>query len=460
MVEENQQVNNSLPATVFRLLPGPKTVITFLLGALFWRVYSYWRRLLGRPSLVSLPLLERLGGQIIDEEKAVLIATADLRAGLERRYLPNGQRKLVLCAGLRNFREPWARDFGFAGFGLAELNEVQAIKETLEVFLINQTTEGQFPVKVHSTGIIDRYLHSLFGKQQPIYAPIRPKYLTAHDTISLDGNALLVIAGLNYLRRFDDEKFSDTHWHSLKQALRWLETQASEEHGLLHQGAFTDWADSIARWGAIHYTNVLHWKAVHDFAEDAAKYGYQEDYEYFSAKEIRLREAINHHFWREDLGYYVTSSQFDLLSSDGNLLAVAWGLASKKQANAILDAMKGYGMAVPVPTQVTNRPYGTKYVALENRLAGIGHYHTSAAWLWLGAWHVIALSRVGRIEEARQLLERIEQLIVRDEVVHEVYDKNGKYLSTFWYTSEAPLTWSAGMIVHAQAVYQRALTNV
>jgi hypothetical protein len=30
-----------------------------------------------------------------------------------------------------------------------------------------------------------------------------------------------------------------------------------------------------------------------------------------------------------------------------------------------------------------------------------------------------------------------------------VYDRNGNYLSTFWYTSEAPLTWSASVVVHA-----------
>ena len=113
----------------------------------------------------------------------------------------------------------------------------------------------------------------------------------------------------------------------------------------------------------------------------------------------------------------------------------------------------------PVPTSVTDRDYGPAVIALENRLAGIPHYHTSAAWLWLGAWHIVALARVGRLQEAEVLLHRIDQLIVRDGIVHEVYDKKGRFLSTFWYTSEAPLTWSAGMIVHARAVYQRALAR-
>ena len=113
-----------------------------------------------------------------------------LQAGIERRRLTNGQDKLVLCAGVRNFREPWARDFGFASFGLVELEEHQAVREGLEAFLINQQPTGQFPVKIHSTNIVDRYLHSLFRREQPNQTPIKPKYITAHNTISLDGNQI------------------------------------------------------------------------------------------------------------------------------------------------------------------------------------------------------------------------------------------------------------------------------
>lgn len=443
-----------------RFRPNYTTIIAFIFGALSWYVVSYWLRLLGRPPLVRTFREGWVEAHMAEAERAMQIASADLRAGIERRYLPDGTRKLVLCAGMRNFREPWARDFSFASFGLIELNELRATRETLEVFLHNQLPNGQFPVKVHSTSILDRYLHSLFGRQQPIDAPIRPKYVTAHNTISLDGNALLVIAALNYLRRVDDESFARENWDALKRALTWLEEEALGEDGLLDQGAYTDWADSISRVGRVLYSNVVYWKAMDEFALDAAKYGYEEDRALFAEKAAALKQRINEHFWREDLGYYVTSDTFDILNSDGNLLAVAWGLASAEQAAAILDKMEALSMADPVPTQVTDRIYGTRFVALENRLAGIPQYHTSAAWLWLGGWHVVALARSGRLAEAKALLQRVNHLIVRDGVVHEVYDEEGEPLRTFWYTSEAPLTWSAGMIVYARAVYERALGRV
>jgi GH15 family glucan-1,4-alpha-glucosidase len=454
VVEQNLRKNS------FWLKLGLWSVLAASLSFSLWRILGYGYRLARRPLLPPNAVPADLEHHQTVETKAVLIASINLRAGIEKRCLPDGQEKLILCAGLRNFREPWARDLSFASFGLIELNEFQATREALEVFLINQRPLGQFPVKVHSTTVLDRYIHSLFKREQPIDAPIRPKYITAHNTISLDGNALLVIASLNYITRSGDVDFARTHWPALKRAVAWLESYALEDDGLLHQAPFTDWADSIARQGRVLYTNVIYWKALADLATYAVAYGEPADQAYFAAKADQLKQAINAHFWREDLGYYVTSQIFDNLSSSGNLLAIAWDLTTSAQAHAILDNMQQFKMAEPVPTQVVHRAYPAKFIAWENRLGGLAHYHTSAAWLWLGAWHVIALARMERLAEAEALLYRLSSVIVRDGAVHEVYAPDGHYLSTFWYTSEAPLTWSAGMVVYAYHVYQRHVQDI
>ncbi len=433
------------------------TLLAFLLGIFFSQAFNYWWRLLRQPRLASRPhhYLPEHDTAVIEADPALHIAEANVRAGIEERHLPDGSRKTILWAGWRNFREPWARDFGFASFGLVEMGEKRALKETLEIYLHYQQADGRFPVKIHSTNVATRYLHSLFARQQPTYNPLRPKYHTAHRTISLDGNSLLVIAALNYLRYYQDEVFAHRYWDALKRALHWVEMQALQPDGLLHQDAYTDWADSVIRKGAVHYTNVLYWKALREFALDAARYGYSEDANAFQRREQQLRAAINQHFWDERQGFYITSRQFPLvLSSDGNLLAIAWKLATPPQAHAILDNMTGFGMAEPVPTKCTNRDYGRDFIAFENRLGGIAHYHTSAAWLWLGSWHVIALVRSGRLDEAGRLLDRMRRVIVRDGVVHEVYGENGHYLKTRWYESEAPLTWSAALFVYASAVFR------
>ena len=421
-----------------------------LLGATLgaWSVARYGHRLLRQPRL-RLPTVPPEQFQTALEINAQLIAAANLRAGIERRRLPDGTEKLVLCAGLRNFREPWARDFGFASFGLLEIGEANATRDCLEVFLLTQRPSGQFPVKVHSTSVANRYLHSLLGREQPVHAPIRPKYQTAHGTVSLDGNALLIIAAENYVTHTGDQLFARRYWPQLRQAIAWLETHALGDDRLLHQAAYADWADSIARAGKILYVNVLYWKALTAMCALAALVDRPQTAQDLADKATAVRAAINHHFWRAELGYYVTSELFDNLSSGGNLLAVAWGLADAQQATQILDRMQEFGMSTPVPTQTVHRAYPRRFIALENRLGGIPHYHTSAAWLWLGSWHVIALARCGRLPEAEETFCRMAEAIVRDGTVHEVYDVDGHFLSTFWYTSEAPLTWSAGMAVHA-----------
>lgn len=431
--------------------------LALAVGRGFWSILRAGERLLRQPRLAWEYAILESGSDAEIEAHALKIAVSNVKYCIEPRPLLNGQEKLVLCAGVRNFREPWARDFGFATFGLMALGQVQVVRDCLEAFLLYQRTSGQFPVKLHSTNVLERYLHSLFKRQQPIDKPLRPKYLTAHRTISLDGNSLLVIAALHYAEQTGDYAFIQTHWDGLCRAITWLEEHARGEDRLLHQGAYTDWADSVGRTGRILYTNVLYWKAVSGLAAAAEQVADAETQRFWQGKAERLHDAIQEHFWRAEQGYFITSDQFHNLSSSGNTLAVAWGLATEEQSHAILDAMKHIGMADPVPTQVVSYGYRRRDVAVENHLARIPHYHTHAAWLWLGGWHTIALARLGRLGEAEELLRRMSQVIVRDGVVHEVYGKDGRYLSTFLYTSEAPLTWNASMVIYAFSVCKEGM---
>jgi hypothetical protein len=161
---------------------------------------------------------------------------------------------------------------------------------------------------------------------------------------------------------------------------------------------------------------------------------------------------INKHFWRDNLGYFVTSDELTQLSSDGNLLAIAWGLAKREQAESILRVMEEAKMAEPVPTRVTHPSYPRQLIALENVLGGMASYHTSASWLWIGAWPIIALARTP--SRWRKLVARILGVIVQDRQVNEVHAPNGKPLASLWYTPEAPLTWNAGMVIYACRLFE------
>ncbi len=430
----------------------------FWSGALFGAVagigslltYQYLSGILRQPRLLPWTLLSKPEEFETQEALALFIASENLRAGIQTRRLRSEQYKEILHAGYRNFRESWARDFGFASYGLLALGQHQTVRQTLEAFFWHQSAEGQLPVKLHSLNFVTRYFHSFLEREQSTEGVLRPKYISAHGAPSLDGQALLVISALTYARESKDSEFLKGHWNSLVAAMRWLEKYNGEpEEILLKQQAFADWADSVARRGYVHYTNVVYWKALLEMAEAAASQDLPLQTENYKQKAEAVASAIQRRFWNQDLGYFVTSASLLHLSSDGNLLAIAWGLARPEQARRILDSMERTRMAFPVPTRVTSSNYPRELIAIENVIGGMPHYHTEAAWIWLGAWHVIAEARCSDLVKARELLSHIAAVIARDKQVNEVYGKNGEPMSSRWYKPEAPLTWNAGMFIYA-----------
>lgn len=420
--------------------------------------FQYLSGILRRPRLTSKAILSEREEFENEEAQAIFISTESLRSGIQTRRLTHKLNKEIVHAGYRNFSESWARDFSFAAYGLLALKQYNPIKETLEAFLWHQTSEGQLPVKLHSLNVITRFMHSFFGREQPTEMLLRPKYLSAHGAPSLDGQALLVIAALEYTQATGNLAFLEKHWEELKAAISWLDNyrKGVDQDPLLHQGAFADWADSVARHGRVLYTNVIYWKALSEMALASACLDLQQEAVYYFVKAENVSRAINRYFWRNDLGYFITSEKLTQLSSDGNLLAIAWGLAKREQAESILRVMKETRMADPVPTRVTHPAYPRWLIAPENILGGMASYHTSASWFWIGAWHIIALAKTGYRDEAQRLVSSILQVIVRDRQVNEVYAPNGQPLASMWYTPEAPLTWNAGMVIHAYHVLENS----
>ena len=114
------------------------SLVSTILGALVLKSAQHVRRILRQPRLASRAISAEMGESDVLEARALSIATANLRGAIESRRLLNGAEKLVVDAGWRNFREPWARDFGFASFGLLALGEFRVARETLETFLAYQ----------------------------------------------------------------------------------------------------------------------------------------------------------------------------------------------------------------------------------------------------------------------------------------------------------------------------------
>lgn len=435
-----------------------------LLGMGSLLTYQYLSGILRQPRLLSKEFFSDETQFENKETLAVYIIAENLRSGIHPRFLTGEVSKKILHAGYRNFRESWARDFGFATFGLLALEEFDTVKDTLEAFFWHQITTGQLPVKLYSMNVVTRFFHSLLGREQPTEAKLKPKYISGHGDVSLDGQALLVISALTYAQQTEDTVFLKEYWKQLELALQWLRTTGSNpENMLLSQGAYADWADSVARRGCVLYTNVVYWKALTEMAMAASSLDLTDEAVGYVSEAEAVSRAIQEEFWRADLGYFVTSRTLEQLSSAGNLLAIAWGLATPEQTESILKVMDEAGMADPVPTRVAYPSYPNSLIAIENLLGGLANYHTEASWLWIGAWHVIALVKSGHLERAQEILERITDVIVRDHQVNEVHGPDGEPLNSIWYKSESPLMWNAGMLLYAYKVLENQIeaeTNI
>jgi glycogen debranching enzyme len=418
-------------------------------------LFQYFSGILREPRLSRKVIVSRETQFETKEALAMFIAAESLRAGVRTRYLTHNVSKHVMHAGYRNFRESWARDFGFATYGMIALKQFDVVRETLEAFFWFQTLKGQFPVKLHSLDVVTRFLHSLLGREQPMQRILAPKYVSAHGAPSLDSEALLVISALYYVEQTYDVDFLKKNWDTLVLAMEWLKAFASQPSGLLCQQQFADWADSIDRHGTVLYTNVLYWKALSEMAKYALTVEQPDLATYYHDQVETISRGIQERLWRPQLGCFATNERLDNLSSDGNLLAIVWGLATADQAVSILKVMEEAHMAEPVPTRVVYPSYPVELIAVENILGDLESYHTNASWLWLGAWHLIALTQNGDQAGAQKIHERIVDVIVRDQQINEVHGPNSKPLGSFWYKSEAPLIWNAAMVLYAFDVYKQ-----
>lgn len=350
------------------------------------------------------------------------VTRACLQACMESRRTGPNEKTTVLCAGFRHFREPWARDFGFACLGLRAEGQAEIARAGIRLFFRHQRPDGQLPLKLHSTRLLERYLHSLLARVQPDESDLIPRYLTAHGTRSLDSVLLLIIAW-GELGQMEELR------PQAQKALDWVERKR-DRRGLIVQGPFADWADSIGRRGAVLYTNVLWWKARQMLKPDPA-----------------TGQLLLKHFYRD--GYLYNTPVSPVFTSAGNFMAVAWGLTDPQQSASILDYARANKISEVVPARVTDRNYPFYQVSPLMYVARIPHYHTHCSWMWIGAWHAVACQRAGRELEARQITERMLAIVERDRTVYEVHDRDGRPLARFFYHSEEPLSWNAAMLLYA-----------
>lgn len=371
-------------------------------------------------------------------ESAIQIASHDLRWCYRPRGIISGSRLVY-----------WSWDSFFASFGCLRLGDDQIVKRNLELYLSFQNKHGSVPKRIANPS----YFLSFLGI--PISESIekqRPSFWNTYYTApSLAQNPIFIIAFHEYIEQSNNQEFLGKYYPQLLKIFDYLQTQESEFQ-LLKEGMGGGWAESVLKKGEIAFTNMCYAHSLLCMSKLARILDQGPDANQFYARCLEVREAINQRFWsEEDGGYYCDwfgRTPYHHFATDGNLLAIWWEIASPTQAKQILAKIAALSLDDDVPIKLAYDPYDFWRVYLPNRLGGLKDYHVGFSWTWLGCVDALANLRMGRKENAREILRKIAEVIVRDGSVYETYNK-GKPVRTLFYKSEHPWAWGAGLFLYA-----------
>lgn len=370
---------------------------------------------------------------------AVDVATRDLRAC----YTDDG-----IIAGLRHFYDLWARDCLFACLGALSLGDVEIVRSTLKTLAVRQRADGLIPYVVRRGPMsLQRY----YGQEKRWDEP-RPEYeQRLSRALVPDGSLLFPIVLRRYVEHTGNNPFLFDLWPALVKNMGWCLSRLDDK-GLFVEGKYCEWMDSVGKQGNTLWSNILLQKMLRDM-QWLAVAGNRADVKVSIESASQTHQvALLHFFYPED-GRFVDwiddkNKAHLYLASHSQLLALNFGLLPDEKALSILDYIEQNCLADF--TVHSNHPrYPWHRVSPINILGGVADYQNQGClWLQPGILYARALALHGKPEEARTQLDRIAKRIVNDGSVHEVFEPTtGKPLERFFYQSETPFAWSAGLFL-------------
>jgi len=354
-------------------------------------------------------------------KSAYEIALNDLR----RCYTGKG---IVAGRKSKRLNQYWARHSFFASLGALHLGDAKHVRNNLELFASMQNASGVIP--------------------NQISLDLKPRYKLLAGSV-IDSTALFVVALAAYVRKTGDKKFATAMFPKARKAAEFLLSKDRNNDGLIEERVFANWAETVLKFGNVLYTNCCFYKALKEASWLSSLEKKQGLLKKFDALAEKTSEKINQAFWEGN--YYIDWIDFrrhDFFASDGNLLAIDFGIADKAQAQMILNKIKQEQLnKIPLKTNYPLYPLWRIPPTLLPLLEY--NYHNGFNWPWLGCLNAIALQKVGWKREAKQTLKSVALLINQNGIAHEVFDDNGKPVNGLFLKSERPFAWTAGFFIRA-----------
>lgn len=373
--------------------------------------------------------------QVETIHRAYRIAVRDLRAC----YNPDG-----IVAGRLHFNAYWARDGFWALFGALALGDHDQALAQLDTFIRYQRPSGCVAVRVEFVG------HHLYGYNTLL---TRPKVVGRAGGLfsnPIDPTALFVVAAAAYVDRTRDLEFCLRFDPAMDHALAWLARHDRDRDGLIESHFLADWMDSILKWGKLFNLNVIYYVALRAAEAIKRAIGAAEAADGYRHTADRVYERLQSVFWNGDyFTDWIHGSRRGGFSTDGNVLAPFFGVATGEQSRRILAYIAARGLDRDTPIRPCDPVYRAWQVFPMYYLAGIPDYHRTLIWPWEGAVNAVNKARQGDRRAALADLARIGEWYVRWNAVNEVYSPDGRPVSRLFYRAEVPFAWNAGLYVYA-----------
>lgn len=339
-----------------------------------------------------------------------------------------GEKGIVAGRRTKRLHQYWARHSFFSSLGSLYLNDDRIVKKNLELFSARQGKTGVIPNQISLN--------------------LKPRYKLLAGSV-IDSTALFVISLAAYVKKTGNKEFLAEQFPMAEKAMQFLLSKDRDQDSLIEERVFANWSETVLKFGKVLYTNCCFYKALKDFAFLASVLEKDDVQDGFERIAEKTKERINHVFWEGN--YYIDWIDFirhDFFSSDGNLLAIDFGIADKVQSQMILNKIKQHQLnKVPLKTNYPLYPLWRIPPTLLPLLEY--NYHNGFSWPWLGCLNAICLYKVGWKKEAKQALKSVAGLINQNGIVHEVFDDRGKPVNGFFLKSERPFAWNAAFFVRA-----------
>ncbi|MFA5060952.1 MAG: glycoside hydrolase 100 family protein [Candidatus Pacearchaeota archaeon] len=347
------------------------------------------------------------------------------KKALETIDLCSQKQGLYASGGKKGYRGVWARDSIISLIGAITEDK----KDYKEIFKRSLLTLGE---KQSKRGQIPNAVHGFEDKKLKV------------DYISIDSSLWFIIGHYIYKEKYGNSLFKKEN-KKIKKALTWIEYRDFGEEGLPDQLPTTDWQDAFPhKYGEVINTQALYYKILKLMKNKKAN---------------KIRKIVNQdkehglwngnyywaYRWKNHNKYKEIGEWFDSL---GNLLAIIFDLADKKQSEKIITYIKKNKINKPFPVKAIWPPIkkGSKYwedYFLDCDAGKPFHYLNGGIWPFIGGFYVLALIKMKKFKEAKKELQLLAESNTKNNPFPEWINPLDKK------THGVYQAWSAGLYILA-----------